>query len=421
MLRTKTSLFGRRALAGPYELPGLPGADAAFESVADPVLVIDSGGCIVCANRGSERVLGYRRSELIGRPVEMLLPQQGRTAHHEHLRRYLVTSVPRPTTQRLDLCAVRKDGTQFAVEISLAPLITAAGSFTTAVVRDVTVGRRLAVRDRRIASVVQQDLMPAVTNRRLGPVRCASRYKPAGSGETVGGDWTDLFALPGGRVGLVVGDVAGRGIEAAGTMTRLRTVVRMLALSGLSPAGVMRRLNDAMHETELRDGLRRATLVHAQFDPATGMLRYCSAGHPPLLTLPKRREERTFGTAPVAAVGGPALGVVPGLKYTERTIGLEPHTTVIGFTDGLIAHSDRNLDENLLQLMNAVNALPADTTKSVDKLADAIVGLSPSGSAADDIALIVMAFDPTSDAGIGSRSHGDLGRGLPQSRPGDAE
>jgi hypothetical protein len=71
--------------------------------------------------------------------------------------------------------------------------------------------------------------------------------------------------------------------------------------------------------------------------------------------------------------------------------------------------------------MNAVNALPADTTKSVDKLADAIVGLSPSGSAADDIALIVMAFDPTSDAGIGSRPHGDLGRGVPQSRPGDAE
>jgi PAS domain S-box-containing protein len=404
MLHTKTSLFGRRALAGPFTVPDLSGADEAFESVLDAVLVIDADGWIVCANRANERILGYQRSELIGRPLDMLMSQQVRTAHQERLGRYLDAPVARSMTDRLDLSAVRKDGTLVAVEISLAPLITSAGSFTTAVVRDLTAGRRRAVRDRRIASVVQQDLMPTATDRRLGAVHCASRYKPAGGGETVGGDWTDLFALPGGRVGIVVGDVAGRGIEAAGAMARLRTVVRMLAISGLSPAGVMRRLNDAMHETELRDSLRRATLVHAQFDPTTGMLRYCSAGHPPMLTLPKRRKERAFATAPVAAVGGPALGVVPGLKYSEHTIGLEPHSTLIGFTDGLIAHSGRNVDENLLQLMNAVNALPADTTKSVEKLSDALLELSPSDAAGDDIAVLVMTFDPTSD---GSSAHGD--------------
>jgi PAS domain S-box-containing protein len=406
---TKTSLSGRGAAAGSFEVPGLPGVEAAFESVPDAVLVIDSVGRIVCVNRSGERVLGYQRSELLGRPIELLMPQRAPSAHQEHLQRYLTTSVVHPISERLKLTAVRKDGTRIAVEISLAPLASSAGLFTTAVIRDLTEGRRRAMRDRRIAAVVQQDLMPAARDRRLGPIHCASRYRPAGSGETVGGDWTDLFALPGGRIGIVVGDVAGRGIEAAGSMTRLRTVVRMLAISGLSPAGVMRRLNDAMHETELRDGLRQATLVHAQFDPATGILRYCSAGHPPMLTLPKRRRERAFDASPVAAAGGPALGVVPRSKYTEHTIGFEPHSTLIGFTDGLIDHRGRNLDENLLQLMNAVNALPADTTKSVEKLSDAILGLSPSGAAVDDIALIVMAFDPTSDAGTGSRPHRDAG------------
>jgi serine phosphatase RsbU (regulator of sigma subunit) len=180
------------------------------------------------------------------------------------------------------------------------------------------------------------------------PVRTS---RPAGHGETIGGDWVDVFPLPDGRVGVVVGDVAGHGIEAAATMTRLRTMVHLLATSGVSPAGVMRRLNETLHDTELGDDIHLATLVHGQLDLATG-----------------------------------ALAVV-----------LQPGSVLIGYTDGLIEHRGHDLDDNLLALLSGLNALPASITADVEALADAILAMSQPGPTTDDIAVIALAFDPRSD------------------------
>ena len=253
--------------------------------------------------------------------------------------------------------------------------------------------RELAARDSRIAEVLQASMMPDVPHR-VGPVRAAHRYRPAGHGETVGGDWSDLLSLPDGTIGVVVGDVAGHGIESAVTMTRLRTAVRMLATSGVSPAGVMRRLNDLMHETDLGSDIDLATIVYGQLDPVAGTLRYCSAGHLPLLLL---GGDRTGGQRPVSTVpaaGGPPIGVVPGLRYTEHATRLEPGCTIIGFTDGLIERRGGDLDESLLRLLAGVAAVPTERAEDVEELADAVLDLSPGEAAEDDIAVIVLGLDP---------------------------
>jgi PAS domain S-box-containing protein len=263
--------------------------------------------------------------------------------------------------------------------------------------------RRRAARDQRIAAVLQNDLMPWVPPR-LGPIRAACRYQPAGNGETICGDWVDVFPLPDGRVGVVVGDVAGHGIEAAATMTRLSTVVRLLATSGVSPAGVMRRLNETLHETDLGDDIQLATLVHGQLDPTTGTLVYSSAGHLPMFTLAARPAGRSAGgsalASPVPAVGGPPIGVIPGWKYSEHAVVLQPGGILIGYTDGLIERRGQDLDESILGLLAGLNALPdtvltdVDSLPDVESLADAVLAMAPPGPSTDDLAVIVVAFDP---------------------------
>jgi serine phosphatase RsbU (regulator of sigma subunit) len=177
-------------------------------------------------------------------------------------------------------------------------------------------------------------------------------------------------------------------------MSRLRTVVRMLATNGVSPAGVMGRLNDVMHESDIRADIDLATLVYAQLDPATGTLRYCSAGHLPLLVLAGDRGAPHRAVSSIAAVGGPPIGVIPGLRYGEQAVSLEPGSTLIGFTDGLIERRGDDLDESLLRLVAGLSALPAEATRDVETLADAVLDLSPGGRVEDDIAVIVLGLQP---------------------------
>jgi PAS domain S-box-containing protein len=259
-------------------------------------------------------------------------------------------------------------------------------------------------RDHRIAGVLQDSLLPFVPSR-VGPARVATRYQPAGRGEVVGGDWHDVFALPDGQLGVVVGDVAGHGIESAVIMSRLRYAARMLATSGASPAGVMRRLNDVMHADDQTDaGATLATLVHAQINPRTGIVRYSSAGHLPMITVTPTGATAAPVALPVPALGGPPIGVVPDYRYSDHEVALEPGSVLIGFTDGLIERRGQSLDDALLALLLGIGGLPDAVCMDVERLADAVLSLAPPGEHSDDTAVIVLALDGA--AHWGDDAHG---------------
>lgn len=95
-----------------------------LEWLPDAVVVVDSEGSIVIANRNAETLLGYRQSELVGMPVEALLPERARASHADHRRRYAAAPVMRPMGTELALVARRKDGAEVSVEISLGPVYT---------------------------------------------------------------------------------------------------------------------------------------------------------------------------------------------------------------------------------------------------------------------------------------------------------
>ncbi|MFD3533835.1 SpoIIE family protein phosphatase [Streptomyces sp. NPDC058664] len=233
---------------------------------------------------------------------------------------------------------------------------------------------RLYTTQREAALTLQRSLtnsaLPVVTGLEL-----TGRYLPA-SAHDVGGDWFDAIALPGGRTGLVIGDVMGHGIHAAAVMGQLRTAVRTLARHDIPPARMLSSL-DAVVADLGEDTM--ATCVYAVHDPATGGWVIARAGHlPPAVATPD-------GT--VSFLDGPPgtpLGTGAHDFGTEE-VSLPPGGLLVLYTDGLIEARDRDLDEGMRQLGRALRHLD----RPLDTLCDEILGRLLSGPAQDDVAMLL--------------------------------
>jgi PAS domain S-box-containing protein len=133
--------------------PWAGGGDRTFrallEAAPDAMVIVDGRGLIVLVNSQTERLFGYDRRELLGQPVEMLIPEALRSRHHGHRREYSREPRPRTMGEGLDLAALRKDGSTFPVDIALGPLLGEDGPLVSAAIRDVTERKRTerALRD----------------------------------------------------------------------------------------------------------------------------------------------------------------------------------------------------------------------------------------------------------------------------------
>ncbi|MEU6166791.1 SpoIIE family protein phosphatase [Streptomyces tanashiensis] len=233
---------------------------------------------------------------------------------------------------------------------------------------------RLYTTQREAALTLQRSL----TNNELPDVpglELTGRYLPASSHD-VGGDWFDAIALPGGRTGLVIGDVMGHGIHAAAVMGQLRTAVRTLARHDIPPARMLSSL-DAVVADLGEDEM--ATCVYAVHDPATGGWVIARAGHPPpAVATPDGTI--TFLDGPP----GTPLGTGAHDFGTEE-VALPGGGLLVLYTDGLIEARDRDLDQGMRQLAEALRPLD----RPLDTLCDEVLVRLLAGPAQDDVAVLL--------------------------------
>ncbi|MFF1324941.1 MULTISPECIES: SpoIIE family protein phosphatase [Streptomyces] len=484
-----------------------------LESAPDAMVIVDDTGIIKLVNAQTEVLFGYRRDELLEHPVELLIPYRFHAHHTQHRDGYAATRQVRPMGAGLELHGLRKDGSEFPVEISLSPLETADGLLVSAAVRDVSerkaaearinelaalvessqdailaktldgritywnvaaqqlygysaeeaIGRHVSmlapperkdeitlllerlrkgekiehfetlrltstgaaldvdvtlwptyspdrrvigacaiirdVSDRKraeaeltalyeqqkhIALTLQRSLMgtpPAIPG-----LEAASRYRPATQGPGVGGDWFDLIPLGAGRVGILIGDVMGRGLEAASVMGQLRSAAHALAKTGMQPRQLMQALDAVVADLDVPDQL--VTCSYLVIAPDSGSVTVCSAGHlPALVATPGDGVHRL-----VSPVNAP-LGV-GDILYQQADAAIPPGATLVLYTDGLVETPGSDIEDEIDKLTTTlVDAF--SRTRRLEATADHVLAaLLPDPEGHDDDVTLLLAQLP---------------------------
>jgi serine phosphatase RsbU (regulator of sigma subunit) len=213
---------------------------------------------------------------------------------------------------------------------------------------------RASTRERADALLLQDAFLPRSLPT-TDTLDVAAVYLPA-SDAAMGGDWYDVFPVAGGTC-LVIGDVAGHGVQSAAVMGQLRNSVRAYAIEDPSPASVLTRLNRMMCHLEPGE---YATAIVAVWDEKQGTLLRSNAGHPPVLRC--RPGEFEFLTPPP---DGRLLGVSPEWVYQERTKVLRPGTTMLFYTDGLVERRGEELRHGMGALLDFVEGLDEQSPQAI--------------------------------------------------------
>jgi serine phosphatase RsbU (regulator of sigma subunit) len=209
----------------------------------------------------------------------------------------------------------------------------------------------------------------------LPGLRAVVRYLPASRDSRVGGDWYIAAELPGGRVLLALGDVAGHGLTAAAGMARLRGALAGLAITGAPPRRLVGWLNDLVHHVGTE---HTASVVAGYFDPGHRVFTWSQAGHPPPVLI---RGDEAF---PLDPPPGILLGA-GHTRYGTASLALREGDLLLLFSDGLVERRDRSLDEGMAILTGAAAGV-SDPEQVITTVLDALGSTDPE----DDTCLVAL-------------------------------
>jgi PAS domain S-box-containing protein len=360
-------------------------AEDLFEDAPCGYLVTQLDGTIVRVNRTFEAWTGLSRDQLLGgMRLQDLLSVGGQIYYETH---YAPLLQMQGSVRAIAVQIVRADGSPLPALVNSVVSKGEAGGpqVVRTTVFDATDRRQYEqelLTARRREQEIAQQLQRSMLSGRLPTAPTLEldvAYRPAEEGLEVGGDWYDAFWLDDGvKVGLVVGDVVGRGIEAATTMGQLRSAVRALASTGLGPA----RLLDGLEAYVQRyDVGRMATLVYAELDLSARRLRYACAGHPPPAILAPDDEPRFAWegrSLPLDAL------VTPDEPRAEAALALDAGTALLLYTDGLIERRSSNVAEGLERLLRELS-----NRREEPGLAHAVVRALEDREYPDDVCLLL--------------------------------
>lgn len=361
-------------------------------SMADGVCAMDTNGNVTLINEAGRRMLGagpndrfgdwWRRfpcRTLDGRPMD---PEE--TASKRALSGVVVRDAR--------YCVDCPDGRVLCVSVSASPIRDAHGAVVGAIgiFRDigesVEFERRrseLYAREHRIAETLQQVLVPSQIADRLHGYSVASLYQPAWQEAEVGGDFYDVFEVDRNRTGILIGDVAGKGLKAAMRVAAIRYAVRSYAYLDASPSGVLRAANEALSRESFTDeGM--FTTFFAVLDTVTGLVRYANGGHEPPVLCTANGMRNT-------EVTGPVLGMFGGIEFGEASLQLDHGDTLLMVTDGITEARPNSTSlfgrDGMLDYL--ARSLPASPHELVSRLLEAAKAHA-GGSLPDDAALVAI-------------------------------
>jgi sigma-B regulation protein RsbU (phosphoserine phosphatase) len=249
---------------------------------------------------------------------------------------------------------------------------------------------RLHEEQAHIAGVLQRSLLPR-TLPEIPGFEIASRFQAAGEAYEVGGDFYDAFRAGSGNWSVVIGDVCGKGPEAAGLTSLARHTIRTATAPGTPPSEVLRVLHDAIGAE--RSDLRFCTAALLHVDtPSNGRgaarLTVALGGHPPPLAL------RLDGSVDAIGVPGTLLGAVPEPAVTDKAAKLAPGESLVLYTDGMLASHDRKAADDPGWLAKQLAKSAGKTPEQIaTKLSTAAIRRQ-GGEPRDDIAVLVLQRSP---------------------------
>jgi sigma-B regulation protein RsbU (phosphoserine phosphatase) len=356
---------------------------AVVENMGDAVFVLDAFGRVVDVNPAGLTLAASSRAALLGRDGQQLLDATP-SAHFS----------PGILTLATGRATSADEGERRTFDIDRQPLTDASGRAAgeLVVLREVT--ERVRDRERleqvladrsRVAAVLQASMVPSQLPEVPG-TELASRYEPAGDGAEIGGDFLDVFALGPQTWAFLLGDVSGKGAEAAAVSAAARYTVRALAGPDIGPADTLRRVNAtllAQTETE-----RHCTLVHGQLERAEGAttlrVTLCLAGHQPPLVL------RTTGVVEEVGTLGTSLALFDDPELHDTTFDLAPGEVLCAFTDGLV---EARRGGELFGEQRVAEVLHECRHQTTDDIAGAVLDAVRDfhgGTLVDDLAILLV-------------------------------
>jgi PAS domain S-box-containing protein len=339
------------------------------------------------APRGVANVLRTGKSELYPDVPQLVPETEDERARVEHVRAFrmrsalVVPMVARGRTLGAMTLATDKSGRRFdESDLDLAEELARRCGMAVD-------NARLFAERAYIARTLQQSLLPSELPDIPG-IEAAARFRPTGQGNEVGGDFYDLFESGGRGWTVVMGDVCGKGPDAAAVTALARYTLRAAAMRERLPSRSLALLNEAM--LRQRDDRRFCTVAYAYLEPMAEGARigFASGGHPLPLLL------RADGSVQAIGEPGSLLGVLPDPSFEDRSLSLAPGDALVFYTDGVIEGRGSNgaLDEvGLAQLVASCAGDGADAIAA--RVEDAAVA-AQDGSPRDDIAVLVLRVAP---------------------------
>lgn len=311
-----------------------------IENSTNAIVIMDGEGRVTDWNRQAEKIFGRSYEEVVGQAlVDLIVPQRVRQSFRQALKLFLHTGICPWLDTLLEQTALRRDGSEFPIELSVSPLLIGDGYSFSGFIRDISLRKiaeqqireaqitlAIAQSEIKIAQHIQASLLPSA------PIKTAC-FEVTGMclpADKVGGDYFDYFYHDEERLDMVIADVSGHSIGPALFMVEARSVIRTQANGNGRPAAILGLLNHFLFE-DLNKADYFITAFYLQYDIARQQLSYANAGH----SLPLLLRANSQSCEQLDA-DGMILGVRKAMVFEEKKLCLAEGDMLLLYTDGLI-------------------------------------------------------------------------------------